>query len=98
MEDPKPTFSYLVSQAKEDFPDLAYLHVIENSDGMESNKFLRKVWGDKVFIAAGGYTPQTAVETVNRDGGLVAFGRHYIANVRFFVIDYRAFKPELCPY
>jgi NADPH2 dehydrogenase len=29
MEDPKPTFSYFVSQAKEKFPDLAYLHVIE---------------------------------------------------------------------
>jgi len=83
MEDPEPTFSYLVSQAKEKYPDLAYLHVIENADGIESNKFLRKIWGDKAFIAAGGYTPQTALETVNTDGGLVAFGRDYISNVRF---------------
>jgi hypothetical protein len=29
MEDPKPTFSYFVSQTKERFPDLAYLHVIK---------------------------------------------------------------------
>jgi len=64
MEDPKLMFSYLVSQAKENFPDLAYLHVIENKNDMESNKFLRKIWDDKVFIAAGGYTLQTAVETI----------------------------------
>ena len=81
MQDPKSTFSHFVSQAKEKFPNLAYLHVVENADDMESNKFLRKIWGDKVFIAAGGYTPQTAVETANAEGGLIAFGHHYIANV-----------------
>ena len=90
MEDPRPTFAYFVSQVKERFPDLAYLHVIEgrvsgpedreSSDG-ESNEFLREIWGDKAFIAAGGYTPETAAETVEAKGGLVAFGRHYLANV-----------------
>ena len=92
MENPKPTFAYLVSQAKERFPNLAYLHAAEprvagvddrDCDDSESNDFLRKIWGDKVFIATGGYTPQTAAETANRLGGLVAFGRHYIANVSF---------------
>ena len=29
MEDPIPTFSYLVKRLAEDFPELAYLHVIE---------------------------------------------------------------------
>ena len=92
MGDPKPTFSYFVSQAKERFPDLAYLHAIEprmnggddrEADDMESNDFLREIWDDKAFIATGGYDPQTAVETVNTKGGLIAFGRHYIANVSF---------------
>ena len=90
MEDPKPTFAYFVSQARERFPNLAYLHVIESrvagfddrdSHHSESNEFLRRIWGDKVFIAAGGYTPKTAEETASTLGGLVAFGRHYIANV-----------------
>jgi len=90
MEDPKPTFAYFVSQAKERFPNIAYLHVaeprvagIDDSDwnSVDSNEFLREIWGEKVFIAAGGYTPQTAVETVNSKGGLIAFGRYYIANV-----------------
>ena len=90
MVDPKPTFAYFVSQAKERFPNLAYLHAIEPrvagiedqdcGDG-DSNEFLRKIWGDKVFISAGGYTPQTAAETASTRGGLIAFGRHYIANV-----------------
>jgi NADPH2 dehydrogenase len=84
MEAPKPTFAYFVSQAKERFPNLAYLHAIEPlvaGPNGDSNDFLRKVWGDKVFIAAGGYTPQTAAETASAHGGLIAFGRHYIANV-----------------
>ena len=92
MEDPKPTFTYFVSQAKERFPNLAYLHAIEprvagpedyDCDDSDSNEFLREIWGDKVFISAGGHTPQTAAETASTFGGLIAFGRHYIANVRF---------------
>ena len=93
MEDPKPTFAYLVSQAKVRFPDLAYLHAVEpriagdgdhNPDEGDSNEFLRKIWGEKVYIAAGGFSPQMAAETVEAKGGLVAFGRHYIANVSSF--------------
>jgi NADPH2 dehydrogenase len=92
MEHPKPTFTYFVSQARKRFPNLAYLHVIEprvngaedcEPDDIDSNDFLREIWGDKVFISAGGYTPQNSVETANDKGGLIAFGRHYIANVRF---------------
>ena len=86
MKDPKPTFAYAISQAKERFPDLAYLHVTQPSadhDDNEgiSNDFLREIWGDKVFIAAGDFTPETAGETAEDKGGLIAFGRHYLANV-----------------
>jgi len=103
MEDPKPTFAYFVSQAKERFPNLAHLHVIEGrvagiddqaSNDAESNDFLREIWGDKVFIAAGGYAPETAAETVNTKGGLVAFGRHYIANVGSYLSIYGRPSPD----
>ena len=97
MEDPKPTFSYFVSQVKERFPNTAYIHAIEprvagiedrqGNGPTESNQFLRDIWGDKPFISAGGHTPQTATETANTLGGLVAFGRHYIANVSFFLLS-----------
>jgi len=89
MEDPRPTFAYLVSQAKERFPRLAYLHAVEPriagdgdhgpNDG-DSNEFLREIWGEKVYVATGGYTPQTAAETIVAKGGLISFGRHYISN------------------
>lgn len=94
MEDPRPTFAYFVSQAKERFPDLAYLHVIEarvagiedhDSEDGDSSEFLRRIWGEKVYIAAGGYGPETAAETVEAKGGLIAFGRHYISNVSCFI-------------
>ena len=88
MEDPKPNFAYFTSQAKERFPNLAYLHTVEpciagdqDSNSIESIEFLREIWGDKVFITAGGYVPQSATETVKTKGGLIAFGRYYIANV-----------------
>jgi len=104
MEDPKPTFAYFVSQAGERFPNLAYLHATEalvagtddwqGSSDTESNDFLREIWGDKVFIVAGGYTPQTAVETANTKGGLVAFGRYYIANVSSYLSIYGRPSPD----
>lgn len=91
MEDPKPPFAYFVSQAKERFPALDYLRAIEprvagiddrESSDDDSSKFLREIWGDKVFISAGGYIPETADETVKAKGGLIAFGRHHTTNVR----------------
>ena len=51
------------------------------SNGVDSNDFLREIWGDKAYIAAGGYIPQTATETANTKGGLIAFGLHYISDV-----------------
>jgi N-ethylmaleimide reductase len=41
---------------------------------------LKKVYGGKI-IAAGGFDPQTAEETVEQGiADLVAFGRHFVAN------------------
>ncbi|KAG1886763.1 NADH:flavin oxidoreductase/NADH oxidase [Suillus subluteus] len=91
LPDPKPQFSYLVSQLRK--YDLAYLHVTEPRVGgnidvdappQSSNNFLREIWckegKDSVFISAGGYTRQTAIETAQEHGGMIAFGRLYIPN------------------
>lgn len=91
LSDPKPQFSYLVSQLRR--YDLAYLHVIEPRVSghidvdvplQSSNDFLRKIWckedKNSVFISAGGHTRQTAIETVQEHGGMIAFGRLYISN------------------
>ncbi|KAG1874879.1 NADH:flavin oxidoreductase/NADH oxidase, partial [Suillus subluteus] len=91
LPDPKPQFSYLVSQLWK--YDLAYLHVTEPRIGgnidvdappQSSNDFLREMWCKEgkngVFISAGGYTRQTAIETAQEHGGMIAFGRLYIPN------------------
>ncbi|KAJ8507389.1 hypothetical protein ONZ45_g10252 [Pleurotus djamor] len=91
MKDPKPTFSYFVTQVTERFPDLAYLHVIEprmatgepvpdsTLSPYEENDFLRKIWAPRPFISAGGYTRDLALEAVEK-GDIIAVGRYFISN------------------
>ena len=54
MDDPKPTFSYIVSEIKKAHPTLSYIHVMEpraesqdilekDPEG-ESNDFIREIW------------------------------------------------------
>ena len=98
MPDPRPTFTYLATALRDKHPDMAYLHVIEprlagNTDAgtkqNENSDFLREIWNsgkggeERIFISAGGYTRETALRTAEDKGGLVTFGRLYIANVRF---------------
>ena len=97
MPDPRPTFAYLVTALRDKHPKLAYLHVTEprvggvmditpHPDG--DNDFLREIWSsgeggeERVFISAGGYTRETALRDAEDKGGLIAFGRLYISNVR----------------
>ncbi|KZT02773.1 NADH:flavin oxidoreductase/NADH oxidase [Laetiporus sulphureus 93-53] len=89
MSDPKPTFSYLVSQIAAQYPNFAYIHVIEprvngNEDRVpeagESNDFLRTIWAPRRFISSGGHNRETAFETAEKNGDLVAFGRFFISH------------------
>lgn len=94
MNDPKPTFSYLVSKIKDLHTDLAYLHLVEprvnNNEerdpseigSHESNDFIRAIWSPSPIISAGGYTRETAIQVAQEKGDIVAFGRHFISNVR----------------
>ena len=93
MRDPLPTFTTLVERIRDAHPTFAYLHVVEpRVDGIadsdptdenraQSNEVLRKTWGDRPYIAAGGMDGAAAINAVEKYGGLVAFGRHFIANV-----------------
>jgi NADPH2 dehydrogenase len=95
MKDPVPTFSYLVGEVKKLYPDLLYLHVIEPrisggddvvnhpyDTSRDSNNFIRDIWAPKPLISAGGYDSETAAKAAEQDGELIAFGRHFLANVR----------------
>ncbi|KAI0772352.1 NADH:flavin oxidoreductase/NADH oxidase [Trametes elegans] len=89
MEDPLPTFTYLVSKIVEDHSDIAYLHVVEpglaggsdiNAREGESNDFIRKLWLPRALITAGRYTRESAIQRAEETGELIAFGRLFIAN------------------
>ncbi|RYP79987.1 hypothetical protein DL769_002693 [Monosporascus sp. CRB-8-3] len=90
MDDPIPQFTYVIKELKA--IGLAYLHLIEarvcgntDSEDKETLDFAIKAWGTgRPPILAGGYTPSSAVQTVDKDwkgyNVLIAFGRHFTAN------------------
>ena len=94
MKDPLPTFTAFIERIRDAHPNFAYIHVIEpRLDGIigsdltdenraQSNEVLRTTWGARPYIAAGGMDGANALKTVEKYGGLVASGRHFIANVR----------------
>jgi NADPH2 dehydrogenase len=95
MPDPVPTFAEVVTRIRDDHPDFAYIHVLEptihhrpvgareSETGKyeDSNKFLRDIWGDRPYIANCGLGRNSAIDLVEKEGGLVSFGRHFISNV-----------------
>ncbi|KAJ7359102.1 hypothetical protein DFH08DRAFT_642095, partial [Mycena albidolilacea] len=84
-------YTHLVTQLRDRYPELAYLHVVKpRVDGSEtldvikdgySNDFIRDIWGDRRLISAGVYTRETAIAAAEEKGDLIAFARPYIANV-----------------
>ncbi|KAI9461968.1 hypothetical protein BJY52DRAFT_1116620 [Lactarius psammicola] len=89
MPDPIPTFAELVTCIRDSYPDFAYIHVIEGTNIVltsddtitrPSTKFLRDIWGDRPYITNGGYERDTALEEVEKEGGLASFGRYFISN------------------
>ncbi|KAJ6564446.1 FMN-linked oxidoreductase [Mycena capillaripes] len=94
MQEPKPTFTYLVRQIVERHPEFAYIHAIEPRidattlrvvvpEGW-SNDFLRNIWvspqSGRRFISAGGYTRALAFEFAENKDDIIAFGRPFISN------------------
>lgn len=90
-DDLKSTFAELTTRIRDSYPDLAYLHVIQPGiDGsgdqvvvgsVDSDAFLRDVWGARPYLAAGGFDRESAIERADETGNLIAFGRWFISNV-----------------
>ena len=105
MKDPLPTFTALIERVRDAHPNFAYIHAVEprvngdtdrgrtDDNRTQSNEALRKAWGDRPYIAAGGIDGvASAMKMMEKYGGLVAFGRHFIANVsRVFGSRWRHF-------
>ncbi|KAG8886539.1 hypothetical protein FRB97_003050 [Tulasnella sp. 331] len=86
-------FTYVIKALREAFPTFAYMHLTEPrvTGGADAKPehvsgtidFARRAWGDvegSPFLAAGGYTRETAIETAEKYGGAIVFGRDFIAN------------------
>jgi len=83
MDDPIPTFSYLARKIKELYPNFAFFDAVEVErprDGKESNDFLREIWAPKVFMSNSGYDRKKGMELADRTGGLVGYGKSFLAN------------------
>ncbi|KAJ3988775.1 hypothetical protein F5890DRAFT_315206 [Lentinula detonsa] len=90
MKDPIPTFSYVITELKKRFSNLAYLHVVEprvsiiddrDASVMESNDFIKALWSPRPLILAGGFLRDDAIQAAaDTEGVLIAFGRRFIAN------------------
>ncbi|KAI0266618.1 NADH:flavin oxidoreductase/NADH oxidase [Russula aff. rugulosa BPL654] len=90
MPDPLPTFAEVVKRIRAGYPDFAYIHVLEPTthhrpDGKsggpkDSNNLLRDIWGDGVYIANSDFGRDSAIETAEKEGGLISFARHFISN------------------
>jgi len=83
MSDPIPTFAEVVRSIRDKHPDFAYIHVLDppaSDQSGASNEVLREIWGNLPYIASAGFERATAIETVEKKGGLISFARHFLAN------------------
>jgi hypothetical protein len=53
----------------------------EGETGKDSSKLLREIWGDGAYITNSDFGRDSAIEVVEKEGGLVSFARHFISNV-----------------
>ncbi|KAG2227052.1 hypothetical protein INT45_006459 [Circinella minor] len=84
---PYETYGYILEHLN---PKLAYVHFVEPRDDalrevpdlVNSLDPFRKIWQDRPFISAGGYStqPELMAAVAENTGNLIAVGRAYLAN------------------
>ncbi|KAF8747470.1 oxidoreductase, partial [Rhizoctonia solani] len=93
MQDPIPTFSYVIKELSQHHGDLAYVHFVEplveeaptedvqTVKRPESNDFAREIWGSRPFLSAGGYDAKRGEEAASKhENTAIVFGRYFISN------------------
>ncbi|KAF8302568.1 putative NADPH2 dehydrogenase chain OYE2 [Clavulina sp. PMI_390] len=92
MDDPIPTFTYVIQKIKELYPAFMWIHMVEprisgvDDDpieaGSDSNSFAYDLWTPRVYLSAGGYSNHVdkGVAAAEKEGSLIVFGRAFIAN------------------
>ncbi|RDX42072.1 NADH:flavin oxidoreductase/NADH oxidase [Lentinus brumalis] len=87
MDDPVPTFTYVVKQLKERYPKLAYLHTItplapanQGPEDPSQADFMDKLWAPNPVITTGGYTRDSGLKTAEETGRIIGYGVLFTAN------------------
>lgn len=89
---PEPLYTYIVEWLRDVYPNIAYLHLVEprvsSAETVEnllvpgaSNTFLRNIWQPRALINSGAFERSSAIERVEQEDGLIAFGRLFVSNV-----------------
>jgi NADPH2 dehydrogenase len=89
MPDPIPTFEALIKRIDAKHPDLGYIHIVEADKYGEnavapgvvrSNDFVDAIRLPRPVIHSGGFERESALKAAEKDGVIVAFARHFLAN------------------
>ncbi|KAJ3753671.1 hypothetical protein EV360DRAFT_53060 [Lentinula raphanica] len=91
MQDPVPTYSYMVTTIKNRYPDFAYISVCEprvdgsttketTVESTDSSDFIRAIWAPKPLIVAGGFDRESGIARADDTGDLIGFGRKFTSN------------------
>ena len=94
MPDPIPTFTGLVTRIHDSHLNFARIHVVEGTDALltldprnplrGSQQSFCETSGAKAIlydIIIANYERDMAIKVVEKEGGLVSFGRYFISNV-----------------
>ena len=89
MTDPMPQFSHIIRRIRDEYPDFAYIHLVEppvdEVVDMDpgSNDAFRRMWAPRRFLSANGHTAESAARVAEEKGDVIVFGRYFISNVSF---------------
>jgi NADPH2 dehydrogenase len=94
MADPVPQFTYIIQTIHDQYPDLAYIHLVEppvdEVVDMDpgSNDVFRRIWAPRPFLSANGHTAESAPRVAEEKGDVIVFGRYFISNVSAIIVLY----------
>jgi NADPH2 dehydrogenase len=95
MKDPVPQFTHIITSIRDRYPDVSYIHIVEprvdatftresiSSHEVDESDVLHDLWAPRPLISAGAYDRKLGLEVAEKEGHLIAYGRPFIANVRF---------------
>jgi len=83
MADPVPTYTHLVTEIRDKYPNFAYVHFFEpgpHAATEESNEFARELWQPRPFLSAGEYNEVSGPRVADEKDIAIVYGRWFISN------------------